>query len=81
MKTLFMTFCLTVLFETIASPARSQWVQTNGPFGGQVNALAISGGNIVAGTGGGIFLTSYTIFYKALIFNGLIFWVGTTVIL
>jgi len=27
------------------------------------------------------FLTSYTIFYKALIFNGLIFWVGTTVIL
>ena len=26
-------------------------------------------------------LTSYTIFYKALIFNGLIFWVGTTVIL
>ena len=28
-----------------------------------------------------LFLTSYTIFYKALIFNGLIFGVGTTVIL
>ena len=29
-----------------------QWVQTNGPYGGYITALAVSGNNIFAGTGG-----------------------------
>jgi len=37
----------------------AQWVQTNGPYGGYVTALAVSGTNIFAGTlGGGLFLST-----------------------
>jgi hypothetical protein len=47
---------LLVLF---AHAARAQWVQTNGPGGGNIWALAISGSNIFAGTaGGGVFLST-----------------------
>ncbi len=39
--------------------ARAQWVQTNGPYGGIVNCLAVSGTNLFAGTGrGGVFLST-----------------------
>jgi len=34
------------------------WEQTNGPYGVFVNALAVSGTNIFAGTGGGVFLST-----------------------
>src|SRR5271157_4921638 len=38
--------------------ARAQWVQTNGPFSGDVNAFAVSGGNLFAGTSVGVFLST-----------------------
>jgi hypothetical protein len=34
------------------------WEQTNGPYGGSVNFLAVSGANLFAGTGGGVFLST-----------------------
>jgi len=33
--------------------AHAQWVQTNGPYGGMINSLAVSGTNLFAATGGG----------------------------
>ncbi len=36
-----------------AGVAHAQWVQTNGPYGGMVNSLGVSGTNLFAGTGGG----------------------------
>jgi len=36
-----------------------QWVQTNGPYGGNINCLAVSGTNIFAVTyRGGVFLST-----------------------
>ncbi len=35
-----------------------QWTQTNGPYGGNVRTLAVSGTNLYAGTTGGIFLST-----------------------
>jgi hypothetical protein len=39
---------------------QAQWVQTNGPYGGDIRALIVSGTNIFAGTygGGGVFLST-----------------------
>ena len=40
-------------------PSQAEWIQTNGPYGGTINGLAISGTNLFAGTdGGGVFVTS-----------------------
>ena len=36
-----------------AGVAHAQWVQTNGPYGGVVLSFAVSGTNLLAGTGGG----------------------------
>jgi len=42
-----------------AGVAHAQWVQTNGPYGGQILSLAVSGSNLFAGTvGGGVFLST-----------------------
>jgi photosystem II stability/assembly factor-like uncharacterized protein len=38
--------------------AHAQWVQTNGPYGGRIISLAVSGTNLFAGTGGGVFLST-----------------------
>jgi photosystem II stability/assembly factor-like uncharacterized protein len=38
--------------------AGAQWVQTAGPGGGYIEALAVSGANIFAGTGDGVFLSA-----------------------
>ena len=39
--------------------ASAQWVQTNGPHGGNVSCLAVSGSDLFAGTyGGGVFLST-----------------------
>src|SRR5271157_767017 len=47
---------LLVLF---ANAGHAQWVQTNGPYGGDINALAFSGAGIFAGTeGSGVFLST-----------------------
>ena len=37
----------------VTSLCSAQWVQTNGPYGRDVYALATSGTNLFAGTGGG----------------------------
>jgi hypothetical protein len=49
-----------------AGAAHAQWVQTNGPYGGMIISFAVSGTNLFAGTGDGVFLstdngTSWTI--------------------
>jgi ligand-binding sensor domain-containing protein len=35
---------------TIVNPLHAQWIQTNGPYSGKVQALAVSGTNLYAGT-------------------------------
>ena len=50
---------IVVCFLLFENQAHSQWVQTNGPNGMTVLSLAVSGGNIFAGTyGGGVFLST-----------------------
>jgi hypothetical protein len=50
--------CLYVLF-LIIYPANAQWIQTKGPGGGDILALAVCKGNVFAGTlFGGIFRSS-----------------------
>ena len=41
-----------------AGVAHAQWVQTNGPYGGMIQCLAVSGTNLFAGTDGGVFLST-----------------------
>ena len=41
-----------------AGVAHAQWVQTNGPYGGMIISFAVSGTNLFAGTGGGVFLST-----------------------
>jgi hypothetical protein len=42
-----------------AQSLQAQWIQTNGPYGGIVNCLAVNGSNVFAGTdGGGVFLST-----------------------
>lgn len=48
-----------VLFTGIVNITKSQWIQTNGPYGGQnISCLAVSGANIFAGTSNGVFISS-----------------------
>jgi hypothetical protein len=37
---------------------RAQWIQTSGPCGGSVRPLVVSGSNLLAGTNGGVFVTT-----------------------
>jgi hypothetical protein len=49
-------FLLILLFNTmIIFP---QWTQANGPYGGKIFSIAISGNNVFAGTNGGVFLST-----------------------
>ncbi|HEX9970745.1 MAG TPA: regulator, partial [bacterium] len=48
-----------LLLSIRMNPLYAQWTQTNGPYGGRVNSLAVSGTNLFAGTdGGGVFLST-----------------------
>src|SRR5512140_3141624 len=48
-----------LLAALVAHPASAQWKQTNGPYGGTINCLAVCGSNFVAGTdGAGVFRSS-----------------------
>jgi ligand-binding sensor domain-containing protein len=53
------TFRLTLSLAVLLSwqiPSRAQWAQTNGPYGGFINCLAVVDTNLFAGTyGGGVF--------------------------
>jgi hypothetical protein len=53
-KSIFAAFFIGLL----CPHASAQWVQTNGPYGGQVNCFAISGRNLFAGTQSGVFLST-----------------------
>jgi hypothetical protein len=46
------------LFGLCAHGINAQWVQTSGPEGGTINALAVNAGNIFAGSDNGIFLST-----------------------
>ena len=51
-------FLVSILVAFVIS-ANAQWQQTNGPYGGHIGCLTVSGSNVFAGTwGGGIFLSS-----------------------
>jgi hypothetical protein len=55
MKTIIV-LCMIVL---AASVSEAQWVQTNGPYSGNVTCFAVNGTNLFAGTyGSGVFLST-----------------------
>jgi photosystem II stability/assembly factor-like uncharacterized protein len=57
-KRSFRFVCLLALLVIRQSESQAQWVQTAGPYGGYVQAFAVSGTNLFAGTGGGgVFLS------------------------
>jgi Secretion system C-terminal sorting domain len=51
-KTSLKTLLLIASLIVIPEKSHAQWVQTNGPYGGEINALAISGETVFAGTNG-----------------------------
>ncbi len=51
-------FCFAMLFLLGVNSLPAQWVQTNGPYGGTVHSLSVSGSNLFAGTYGGVFLST-----------------------
>ncbi|HTX18840.1 MAG TPA: T9SS type A sorting domain-containing protein [Bacteroidota bacterium] len=58
MKSISQLF-VAAFFAIAFSPASfSQWLPTNGPYGGAVHCLAVNGPNLYAGTGGGVFLST-----------------------
>src|ERR1035437_5045676 len=57
MKTFYKTLIVLILVLLKTQFIYSQWVPTNGPYGGSVTCLAVSGTNIVAGYLGGVCLS------------------------
>ncbi len=50
--------CISILIAALfvtSMPLYSQWVQTNGPLGGFVYCITVSGSNLFAGTNCGVF--------------------------
>jgi len=59
MKAIKSILTLLFLFAISGRETQSQWVQTNGPYGGTVTCFAVSGTNIFAGIRyGGVFLST-----------------------
>jgi len=60
MKDLCKTFAFLMISLSFPATSTAQWVQTNGPYGGQVTAFAVNGGDLYAGTAefGGVFLST-----------------------
>jgi photosystem II stability/assembly factor-like uncharacterized protein len=59
MRAFFLTFALLVLLTLDSAMLNAQWVQTNGPGGGNVACFAVSGPNLFAGTeNGGVYLST-----------------------
>lgn len=50
--------CAIALFMLAGQSVYAQWTQTNGPFGGLISTLNVSGSNLITGTYGGIFFSS-----------------------
>jgi len=53
---LLVSACLAL--SLLSNRGAAQWVQTNGPSGGSIRALAVIGTNLFAGTAGGVFLST-----------------------
>ena len=51
----FHWFCVGVLCLFIGSSVQAQWMQTNGPYGGDIKCMTSIGNNIFAGTNAGVF--------------------------
>ena len=56
MKHLLSFFAVVALLG--AQSLRAQWIQTNGPYGGNIRCFAVNGSNLFAGTSGGVFLST-----------------------
>jgi len=52
------TICLALGIVLLCPIGSAQWMQTNGPTGGNVDSFAISGTNLFAGTCNGVFLST-----------------------
>jgi hypothetical protein len=50
---IFRCLSLVLVFVLVCAYASAQWLQTNGPYGGSIRCLAVSGTNLFAGTYGG----------------------------
>src|SRR3990170_3994362 len=57
MKNQLHKYFLEILFIINIPFSFGQW-ETNGPYGGVINAMAKSGSNLFAGTGNGVFVSS-----------------------
>jgi len=57
-KNSLLKLLLTTLLTIISFKTQAQWVHTNGPYGGEANALVQSGNNIFACIDGNVFLSS-----------------------
>jgi ligand-binding sensor domain-containing protein len=58
MKNIFRFLFVVFFVFTSANPLHAQWIQTNGPYGGSILTLAVSGTNVFAGTYGGVFIST-----------------------
>ena len=59
MKNIFKRLSVVFCLFTTTNPLLAQWVQTNGLYGGDVRAFAVSGTNLFAGSNGdGVFLST-----------------------
>jgi len=52
--------CLALAIVLLCPFASAQWVQANGPYFGSINCFAVSGTNLFAGTGCGVFRSTDT---------------------
>jgi hypothetical protein len=54
MKNQYQTFAVCIMLVLFNSPnAGADWIQSNGPSGGDIKTLAVSNGTVFAGTAGG----------------------------
>lgn len=58
MKSMRNILLLIISITFISNFTFAQWVQTNGPFGGNIQCFGVSGTNLYAGTSNGLFLSS-----------------------
>ena len=52
------SICLALTIVLLCSLASAQWVQTNGPYGGTVSTIAVSGTSLFVGTDNGVYLST-----------------------
>ena len=53
------SFLLILMFLIVTIPSHAQWIQTNGPYGGQVQCFLVSGANLFVGTSNaGVFVST-----------------------